>query len=392
MTTTDIDVVIYGATGFTGQLIAEEFKPRADALGLRWAIAGRNEAKLQSVHDELALGDDVEIIVADSDDDASLAALVERTRLVIAAAGPYQLYGTGMVAACAASGTHYVDLAGEPAWIRLMIDAHHETAASTGARIVHCCGVDSIPSDLGVHLLQTLMIEASGSPADRVKGRVLDFTGAASGGTVASIMTSISAAMEQPELAKLATDPFALAPGHDGPAQPDMATPAYDDEIGAWVTSFVMAAINTKVVHRSNQLLGHRHHPDLRYDEMLVVGDGDEGQAAAIELAPSGGMPLTGDIPQPGEGPDRAQREAGSFTLRFTASHDGGTIGVDVTGHQDPGYGATSKMISDAAITLLLDVPDAPGGSWTPAAVMADELRKRLTDNGVLTISTDHGG
>ncbi|MEM7321640.1 MAG: saccharopine dehydrogenase NADP-binding domain-containing protein [Actinomycetota bacterium] len=385
----DLDIVIYGATGFTGGLVAEYLQKRASEEGLAWAMAGRNQEKLEQRRSEVGADPSTPIIVADSADADALAALAARTRVVLATAGPFARYGTGLVAACAEHGTDYVDITGEANFVRSMMDAHAATAAANGARIVHCCGVDSMPSDLGVHLLQTELINRTGSPADRIKSRVIDFTGAASGGTIASIMDGVARAQEDPEAAALLRSPFALTPDFAGPEQPDPTTPALDDDLGVWVTNFIMASINTQIVHRTNLLLDHRHSADLRYDEMLVTGPGDNGEQLARDLQATGGIPLDGALPAPGEGPSREQREAGSFHFTFHAPGVEQAPVVGVTGDLDPGYGSTSKMVTEAAITLLRDVPDLAGGSWTPASAMAEPLRDRLTAQGVLGFTVD---
>ncbi|MEM9457043.1 MAG: saccharopine dehydrogenase NADP-binding domain-containing protein [Myxococcota bacterium] len=384
----EFDIVVFGATGFTGGLIAEYLAPRAAAEGITWAIAGRNAQKLEAVRSTLGASGPASVIVADATDAESLASLAGRTRLVIAAAGPYNMYGADLVLACAEAGTDYVDLTGEADFVRAMVDAHAETAARSGARIVHCCGVDSMPSDLGVHLLQTIAIERTGGPVARVKARVEQFKGAPSGGTVASIMNNMARAKADPRIAEILTNPLSLTPQGAGSEQPDQSTPTYDEELGTWATAFVMASINRKVVLRTNALLDHRHHRELRYDEMLVTGPGEDGRTLAEQLRASGGMPLGDSPPAPGEGPDRAQREAGSFRFVFRAPKVPELPAVTVSGDMDPGYGSTSKMVAEAAITLLRDVPDLPGGSWTPASAMADALRERLIAQKVLEFTT----
>ncbi len=384
----EFDIVLFGATGFTGGLIAEYLAPRAAAEGITWAIAGRNAEKLEAVRAKLGATGPGSVIVADATDPDSLASLAGRARLVIAAAGPYSLYGGGVVAACAEAGTDYIDLTGEANFVRAMIDAHAQTAARTGARIVHCCGVDSIPSDLGVHMLQTIAIERTGGPVARVKARVEEFKGAPSGGTIASIMNNLAQAKADPQTAKILGNPLSLTPDGSGPQQPDQTAPTYDEELGTWATAFVMASINRQIVHRTNALLEHRHHPELQYDEMLITGPGEGGRKAAEALRAAGGMPLGDSPPSPGEGPDRAQREAGSFRFIYRAPQSPELPAVTVSGDLDPGYGSTSKMVTEAAITLLRDVPALPGGSWTPAAAMGNALRERLIAHKVLEFRT----
>ncbi|MES2337013.1 MAG: saccharopine dehydrogenase NADP-binding domain-containing protein [Pseudomonadota bacterium] len=379
----EFDIVVYGATGFTGKLVAEYLGSRDH--GVTWAMAGRSLTKLEVVRDELGL--DVPLVTADADDPASLRAMCDRAKVVLTTVGPYQLYGEPLVAACAASGTSYVDLCGEPAWMRHMIDAHDAQAKLTGARIVLSCGFDSIPFDLGVWTLQEAAKAKFGTPAPRVKGRVLSMKGTFSGGTFASAKASMAAAAKDPSILKLLIDPFALTPGFEGPSQPKGLIPEYDASIGGWTAPFVMAAINTKNVHRTNFLLGHPYGQDFKYDEMMVApGLGELGKAAAEAMAKFN--PIGGDKgPAPGEGPSLEERESGHYEIAFIGEMAGGeTLRSVVTGDRDPGYGSTSKMIAEAAICLVKDVA-GDGGVWTPGALMAAPLVERLKANAGLTFT-----
>lgn len=381
----EFDVIVYGATGYTGRLVAE-YIARAYPTGVRWAMAGRSLSKLQEVRAEMGIGADVPLLTANSDDPASLRALCERTTVVISTVGPYQLYGSDLVAACAATGTAYVDLCGEPGWMRRMIDAHHDEAKRTGARIVFSCGFDSIPFDLGVLTLQEAAIKRFGRPAPRVKGRVRVMKGGFSGGTAASLKATLVAAAKDPSLVPLLASPFALTPGHSGPHQPTGLIPEFDSTINCWVAPFVMAPINTKNVHRTNFLLGGRYGSDFVYDEMMVAGLGDMGKAAAEAIAKLN--PFAGDSgPQPGEGPTKEERESGHYDVLFIGlMPDGTRLDTVVTGDRDPGYGSTSKMLAESALCLVQDV-QGEGGVWTPGALMGPQLRDRLTKNAGLTFT-----
>lgn len=384
----EFDVIVYGASGFTGRLVAEYLAARG-AEGLHWAMAGRNVDKLASVRAEMGIPASVPLVAADGDDGASLEAMAKRTKVVLTTVGPYQLYGNGLVAACARVGTDYVDLCGEPAWMREMIDAHDATAKASGARIVFSCGFDSIPFDLGVVYLQTIARERFGVPIARVKGRVRKMKGTFSGGTAASLKATMAAAARDPRIVGLLKDPFALTPGFIGPAQPSGMKPMYDEGIGSWVAPFIMAPINTRNVHRTNFLLGHAFGRDFVYDEMLVTGPGEKGEAMANAIAGDRSMMKEGG-PKPGEGPSKAEREAGFFDVLFVGeASDGKTIRVAVTGDKDPGYGATSKMIAESAICLVRDVPDGPGGIVTPGAVMAQPLIRRLQAHAGMTFTVE---
>ena len=384
----EFDIVVHGATGFTGRLVIEYLLTRSDT-GLRWAMGGRSAAKLAAVRDEVGAPADTPLVVTDSDDPASLAALMARTRLVLTTVGPYQLYGSALVKACAESGVDYVDLCGEPAWMRQMIDAHHAAAQASGARIVFSCGFDSIPFDLGMLMLQNEMKQRFGAPAPRVRGRVRKMKGTFSGGTAASLKATMAAAATQPGVLDLLRNPFSLTPGFEGPRQPSGNKPQVDEVMGVWVAPFVMAAINTRNVHRSNFLLGHAWGTDLVYDEMLVTGPGDKGQAIAEAVAADKSLGGPGG-PQPGEGPSREERESGFYDVLFIGTGAAGqTLQMSVKGDRDPGYGSTSKMIAESAMCLLQDATATPGGIWTPASAMGAALIQRLQAHAGLTFTVE---
>lgn len=390
-TTKPFDIVVHGATGFTGRLVVEYLLQRYPAgSGLRWAMGGRSAAKLAAVRDELGAPADTPLVVTDTTNTASLQALMDSTRLVLTTVGPYQLYGNELVAACAAAGVDYVDLCGEPAWMRRMIDAHEATAKASGARIVFSCGFDSIPFDLGVFKLQNEMQARFGHPASRVRGRVRKMKGTFSGGTAASLKATMAAAAATPGVLDLLKNPFALTPGFEGPRQPSGNKPMVDDALGEgiWVAPFVMAAINTRNVHRSNFLLGHAYGPDFVYDEMLVTGPGAKGEAIANAVA--GDKSLGSDTgPQPGEGPSREEREAGYYDVLFLGEDAGGhRLRVAVAGDRDPGYGSTSKMITEAAVCLL-ENRGTTGGIWTTAPALGQALIERLQANAGLTFTVE---
>lgn len=385
----ELGIVIYGATGFTGKLVAEYLNKQYGSNGpVSWGIAGRSLDKLETVRYELGLADDIPLIQADASDPASLHALVQRTQVVITTVGPYQLYGSDLVAACAQAGTDYVDLAGEPTWMRQMIDEHSEAAQASGARIVFSCGFDSIPFDLGVQFLQQAAQESFGQPCSRVRGRVRGLSGTWSGGTLASFKTTMAAAAKNPELLGTLMDPFAFTPGYTGAEQPDGNTPQYDEVIDSWVAPFVMAIINTKTMHRTNLLLDHVYGEDFVYDEMLITGPGEKGKAMATAVAEDKSMAT--DPTPPGEGPTREQRENGFYDLLFIGqTADGQSIRANVKGDMDPGYGSTSKMISESAVCLLENPDAASGGIWTPASAMGSLLTDRLQRNAGLTFELE---
>jgi short subunit dehydrogenase-like uncharacterized protein len=385
------DIVVYGATGFTGRLVAEYLAThyRGDR-DLKWAMAGRSLDKLASVRDAIGAPADTPLIVADAGDPASLEAMIEQTKSVLTTVGPYQFYGSELVAACAASGTDYLDLCGEPVWMRQMIDAHEATARSSGARIVFSCGFDSLPFELGVFFVEQTARQMLGAAVARVKGRVRALKGTFSGGTAASIKANFAAAAKDHSLIAMLKNPFVLMPGFEGPKQPPGNKLLFDADLDAWTAPFVMSTINTRSVHRSNLLMGFPYGKDFIYDEMVLTGPGEKGEAnAKLVVAANAAMGGPGG-PKPGEGPSKQERENGHYDLMFVGlAEDGRQVRIAVKGDRDPGYGSTSKMISECAICLLRDAPDVEGGIWTPGAAMGDRLIKRLVDHAGLTFTVE---
>jgi short subunit dehydrogenase-like uncharacterized protein len=391
MKSSKFDIVVYGATGFTGQLVAEYLAAHyGNDKQLRWAMAGRSLEKLASVRDAIGASADTPLIVADASDVASLQAMIDQTKSVISTVGPYLLYGNDLVAACAASGTDYFDLCGETPWMRRMIDAHQATAQRSGARIIFSCGYDSLPFELGVFRCQEIANKVLGAPVSRVKGRIRAMKGTFSGGTAASGRALFEAAAKDPSLLALMRDPFALTPGFQGPKQPPGNKPMFDDDLQAWVTPFFMANINTRNVHRSNMLMGFPYGRDFVYDEMQITGPGEEGEALAKRILAANNKMATSAGPKPGEGPSKEERENGSYDLLFVAvAPDGRQVRASVKGDRDPGYGSTSKMIAECAICLLRDTPELKAGIWTPGAAMGDRLIKRLVDHAGISFEVE---
>ena len=401
----EFDVVVQGATGFTGRLVAE-YTLRQYGVGgnLRWALAGRSKEKLETVRDSLgpeAAG--LELILADSFDHEALAALASRTKVVLTTVGPYALYGSDLVAACVEAGTHYCDLAGEVHWIRKMIDRHQARAQQTGARIVHCCGFDSVPMDIGVWFLQEAAREKYGAYCKSITMLVKATKGAASGGTIASMLNLISESRRDRSVARTLVDPYGLNPDGErqGPDQRDQQKVLYRDDVNSWTAPFIMAGVNTKVVRRSHALAGYPYGRNFRYAEAVMTGDGFTGwlKGWLMTLA-LGGLVLGASytptrkllqkfvLPKPGEGPDRELQQNGFFNLmQIGVLPDETVLWGRITGDQDPGYGSTSKMLSECAVCLAQDDLDAGGGIWTPAAVMAKPLSERLQRNAGITFA-----
>ena len=382
------DVVVFGASGYTGRLVAEYLNNEYPDADFTWAMAGRSIEKLSSVRAEMGIPESIPLIAVDSDDPKSLEAMVTSTRVVITTVGPYQLYGEELVKQCAIHGSDYVDLSGEPAWMHHTIEAYHAMARDSGARIVHSCGFDSIPFDLGVFHLQAHAKSVTGSSVSRVKGRVRAMNGSFSGGTIASLRATMAAASKDPGIIPPLLNPFALTQGFTGPTQPNGDQPCYDDELQSWSAPFIMATINSKNVHRSNFLMGHPYGEDFAYDEMLLTGDGDQGKAAAEFVARDNSLaesPL-----QPGEGPSKEEREAGNYEALFVAQGvSGELLMTSVTGDRDPGYGSTSKMLAESALCLLKNPDMGSGGVQTPAAAMGQALIDRLQAHAGLTFKIE---
>ncbi len=386
----EFDIVVYGATGYTGRLVAEylvnQYGSRDDAP--TWAMAGRNQSKLEDIRTLIGAPDDTPLIVADASDPASLTAMAKRTRVVLTTVGPYQLYGNELVETCAREGTDYADLCGEPGWMREQIDKNNDLAKASGARICFSSGFDSIPFDLGVLMLQKEAKAKFGKPAPRVKGRVRAMQGTFSGGTAASLTETMKSIAKNPKLIPILQSPFGLTPGFEGPSQPTGLLPEYDKELGKWAAPFIMATINTKNVHRTNFLLGHPYGEDFKYDEMMLTSAGELGEKAAKMATEMLKNPFGAKPPKPGEGPTAEERENGFYDVLFVGEMpDGQTIHYGVKGRYDPGYGSTSRMLTETGIALLSS--DADGGIGTPGSILGEQLVKRLRDNAELTFEIE---
>ena len=389
MSDKSFDIVIYGATGFTGKLVVEYMQEKyGNDESVSWAIAGRSKEKLIAVSEDLKVGSNVPHLLVDSNDTDSVASMVQQTKCVLTTVGPYQLYGGNILHQCVIHGVDYVDLCGEPGWMHEMINQHAEQAKETGARIVFSCGFDSIPFDLGVYFLQKEVIAQHGQPASNVRGRVRAMNGEFSGGTAASLGATMASLKAKPELFEVLVNPFALSNGFTGPEQAQDSKPIYDEKLETWVAPFFMAPINTKNVHRSNALMDHLYGEDFCYNEMWIQGPGEEGKAAAEFV---GSMNPLADAPAPGEGPSKESRENGNYDVLFCADlTDGSSLHASVSGDMDPGYGSTSKMIAESALCLVNDCAELGGGIYTPAPAMGEKLITRLQANAGLSFKIEN--
>jgi short subunit dehydrogenase-like uncharacterized protein len=363
------DIVIFGAASFSGRFVTEHLAERCKTVaGLRWAVAGRSRAKLERLSAELGLKD-VDILIADVTDRPSIDVMVASAKAVLTTVGPYQTYGAPLVEACALAGTDYLDLCGEPNWMREMIDAYEGVARNSGARILFSCGFDSIPSELGVYFLQKLAKERFGAPLPRVRGRITSFIGGPGGGSVLTGMTMMEAAQKDAKFANLMQDIFALTPGFRGPEQPTGQVIAVEADVGP-VYPFKLGPTDAKNVHRSNLLMGHPYGKDFVYDEMMV------GEP------PAGGPPPFAQMPKPGEGPGAEVIANGKFEILFIGSDEcGHKLKATVACSRDPGFVATSRMMVETALLLREDSALAPG-IWTPGAAFNDRLIDRLAEHG----------
>lgn len=402
--TREFDLIVFGATGFVGKLTARYLLDAAPA-GARIALAGRSERKLAAVRDEIG-AHDWGLVVADSTDQASLDALAARTTAVITTVGPYLRYGMPMVAACAQAGTHYADLTGEPLFIREAIDSYHEQAVRTGAKIVNSCGYDSVPSDLSVYqLYRRTVADNTGELGDTTL--IATMRGGVSGGTVDSGRAMMEAVAADKSKGAILSHPYSLSP--DKSMDPDVGRQSdlvlerareIDPSLDGWVGTFVMAAHNTKIVRRSNGLLGWVYGKNFRYRE--TMGAGSSALAPVVAAGISGGV-LAGMaaggllsrfragralldriLPAPGTGPGERTRENGWFRMRtYTRTSSGARYLATFSGQGDPGYKATAVMLGESGLALAFDPKPEAAGILTPAAAMGDVLTERLRAAGM---------
>ncbi|WP_367109014.1 trans-acting enoyl reductase family protein [uncultured Psychrobacter sp.] len=415
-------IVLYGATSFVGQITAHylsQFLSRDNQQNgtdqnktVTWAIAGRDQNKLDKLQRELSDAQKkdsadnkakVDIIVANSNDPASLDEMTKQAQVIISTVGPYLKYGEPLIKSCAENGTDYVDLTGEAIFIKDMLDKYQDTAKNSGARIVNSCGFDSIPSDLGVYFTQQQAEDQFDEACEVINMRVKAAKGGLSGGTIASMATIFEEVGQDKARRKQLANPYLLNDDDDAPSvrQDNVSKPEYDDEHKRWLAPFVMASINTRVVHRSNQLLGYEYGRNFKYDEAMWMKDGLKGQlmsfgmsagllgfATAMTFKTSREFLSEHVLTKAGEGPSKSEQENGYFDIRFFGkTPNGDTINTKVTGDKDPGYGSTSRMLAQSALCLAQDITkeDVEGGFWTPASAMGEHLLQRLETHSGLS-------
>ena len=395
------DVVIWGATGFTGKWVAKHLHENYSGSDLTWAIAGRSVEKLSEVRKFIGDADEsVPQLVADANDANSLQELVDSAKVVITTVGPYAHYGSGLVKACAEAGTHYVDLTGEVPWMRSMIDQHQETARKSGARIVHCCGFDSIPSDMGNYFTQQQAKQRFGMHLKNVRYAVLKAKGGISGGTVASLINVIKEAVKDKAVRRILDNPYSLNPDptFKGPDMRDQIAVKHSKELAMWTAPFMMEGVNTRVVRRSNALMNFIYGEQFSYKETMATAPGAAGYVAAktistgikaiafTSITAAGRTVLGWLLPSQGEGPKVDPDNPGFYHIQFNGeTADGSSLVTRLIGDADPGYGSTAKMLAESGVCLALDKLKTDGGFWTPASAMGDALLVRLQERAGLT-------
>jgi len=398
------DLIIFGATSFVGEILCQYLVKEYGVDGdVKWAAAGRSQTKLNALKRDLGTkAKNLKLLSADAADEEALRLLCNQTKVIISTVGPYALYGEPLVKVCVETGTDYCDLTGEVQWVKRMVTRYQGQAQESGARIVHCCGFDSIPSDMGVWHLQQQAQQQFGAPATDIRMRVKAMRGAASGGTIASMINITKEAAKSKELRKELANPFSICPAnHNFKArQRNVTAPEFDKESGQWAGPFIMAGINTRVVHRSNFLSGKAYGENFKYDESMLMGKGNKGRLSAGGFVVGLGVFLAGAaikptrwvmenymLPKPGEGPSPSAQQKGFYDIRFIGETEKGqVVKTKVTGDRDPGYGSTSKMLAQAGLSLAFDISkeEKGGGFWTTATVFDQRFVDRLVSKAGL--------
>ena len=395
--TQQLDLIIWGATGFTGQLVSEYINKKYSNTALKWGIAGRNKEKASVIAKRLNIAKD-RIFIADCNDTESLIKLTSKTKVICTTVGPYAKYGSNLIEACIKTNTNYCDITGETQWIRKMIDKYHTRAEENKIKIINSCGFDSIPSDMGVFYSQKILFEKTGEYANKINMRVAGAKGGISGGTYNSLSNVLEEARVDKEVRKTLTNPYGLNPidKQKGPDKADLHSVIFDKVSNSWIAPFVMAGINTKIVRRSHALIDFKYGSDFSYDEATLSGKGVLGQVKGylslipIFLATRKKGSIIKNIvdyilPKSGEGPSENTRINGYYNLRFYLTQKNKIYLSKVIGDMDPGYGSTSKMLAESAVCLALDKTPETYGILTPSVALGNPLLKRLQENAGLT-------
>jgi len=396
-----LDLIIWGATGFTGQLVSQYINNNYSNTDLRWGIAGRNKEKIFFIANKLKIKDD-RVFIADSNNIESLIKLTSQTKVICTTVGPYAKLGTKLIEACISSGTDYCDITGETQWIRRIIDKYHKLAEQKGIKIINSCGFDSIPSDMGVYYSQKRIFKKTGEYASMINMRVAGAKGGISGGTYNSLSNVLEEARADRNVRKTLMNPYGLNPvgKQTGPDKQDLQRVIFDKISNSWIAPFVMAGINTKIVRRSHALIDFKYGSDFSYDEATLTGRGVSGQIKGyLSLIPiflatrKKGSAIKNLVdyilPKSGEGPSETKRINGYYNLRFYLTVRNKTYISKVIGDMDPGYGSTSKMLAESAVCLALDKTPETFGILTPSSGLGDSLLKRLQKNAGLTFESN---
>ena len=397
----ELDLIIWGATGFTGKLVCEFINKTYSRSNLRWGIAGRNKEKISDIGEKLKINNE-KIFIADSNDLESLIKLTSKTKVICTTVGPYAKYGTNLIKACIKTGTNYCDITGETQWIRKIIDKYHNSAVEKKIKIINSCGFDSIPSDMGVFYSQKKIFEKTGKYATMINMRVAGAKGGISGGTYNSLSNVLEEALIDKDVRKTLANPYGLNPigKQFGPDKADLRKVIFDKVSNSWIAPFVMAGINTKIVRRSHALMDFIYGKDFSYDEATLTGKGITGQIRGyVSLIPiflatrkKGSIIkkiVDYALPKSGEGPSEKTRISGFYNLRFYLSSNNKIYVGKVIGDMDPGYGSTSKMLAESAVCLALDKTSETYGILTPSVALGEPLLKRLQKNAGLTFIFD---
>ena len=400
------DIIVFGATGFTGKLVVEYLIEHYGVNNelFTWAIAGRNKDKIEEVIETLALKNDqikkIKFFIADSFDEESLDHISKSAKLVISTVGPYIKYGKNLVSHCAHNGTHYCDLTGEVPFIRESIDAYDKVAKKNECRIIHSCGFDSIPSDLGVLFLQSEAKKKYDRFCNEIKYYVRSTKGGFSGGTIASMIAISKYIKSKQNFSGLLGNPYALnSDGFTGPSVSSLRSVEWDHHVKLWTAPFIMSGINTRIVRRSNELLGFKYGKDFIYNEVTSFQKGIVGYIKSYSMLiflgstkflmsfkPTFWLLKNFYLPNPGEGPDREKRDNGFFKILLNGYVDDNQISCTVTGDRDPGYSGTAIMLTESALSIILNNEKMPNkfGVLTPASAIGKTLIKRLKTKGIV--------